>query len=55
MGVLSWSYTVKRTIFPYDDGYGVVATRSFSADIVMAHGLSKKAAEDYCKELKKNG
>ncbi len=52
MGIFNWSYTVKRTIFPYDDGYGVLATRALHDDTVMAHGLTKAEAEAYCEELK---
>lgn len=36
---------VIKTIFPYDDGYGVVITQLFMDDIVLETGVSRSHAE----------
>lgn len=46
MGVFRTTVEVKRTIFPYPDGWGVVILRPFKNDTVVDVGLTKEHAEE---------
>ena len=52
MGLFYKSYHVRRTIFPYDEGYGVLITEFGKPDIVYCHGLTKERCEEIIEELK---
>ena len=54
MGFFGKTYAVRRTIFPYDDGYGVLITQFGKSDIVYCHGLSKGECNTIIEELKKS-
>lgn len=45
---------VKRTIFPYPDGWGVVIERPFKPMTVIDVGLTKEEAEHRARELRKS-
>jgi hypothetical protein len=53
MGIFNKTFTVKRTLFPYDEGYGVACEQFGKPLTVMCHGMSKEEAEAYAAELRK--
>ena len=54
MGLFSKTYKILRTIWPYDEGYGVLITKFGDDDIVYCHGLTKEECEQIVKELKED-
>jgi hypothetical protein len=49
MSLFSPTVKVKRTIFPYPDGWGVVIEQAFKPDTITDVGLTKKDAEHIAK------
>ena len=47
-------FKIIRTIFPYEDGWGVIIEQFGKNMIVLATGLSKEEAEDYRDSVKKD-
>lgn len=45
-------FSVVRTIWPYEDGWGVKMEKFGSPLTVCAYGLSKEDAEEYAIELR---
>lgn len=44
---------VIRTIWPYNEGYGVVITHPFKADTILDTGLTKEEAETMAESTRK--
>tara|TARA_R110002167_G_scaffold366093_1_gene592987 strand:- start:3944 stop:4105 length:162 start_codon:yes stop_codon:yes gene_type:complete len=51
MGLFKATYRVVRTIWPYDDGWGVVKEQFSKPITVLSSGLTKKQAEDDLESL----
>ena len=55
MGLLCKTYEIRRTIWPYDEGYGVLITQFGKPDIVFCHGLTKEECKQVIEDLKYKG
>lgn len=49
---LFWKFKVQRTIFPYNEGWGVVLLRPFNVPTIMLVGVHKDEAEAYAEALR---
>ncbi len=45
---------VIKTIWPYDEGWGVVIKRPFKPDTIVDTGLSKEEAESRAKSVRRD-
>ncbi len=43
---------VRKTIFPFDEGYGVCIVELFKPIVIMSHGLTKVEAETQAEYLR---
>ena len=53
MGLFKPAYRVIKTIWPYDDGWGVIREQFNKPLTVCSHGLTKEEAEIDLEELLK--
>jgi hypothetical protein len=53
MGLFKPTYRVIKTIWPYDDGWGVIKEQFNRPLTVCSQGLTKKQAQEDLKECKR--